>query len=224
MAVTTVTATGLMITALTPKYYKALAISLLILAMAAVHVFVGSLLIELGKSGQVNDQQNHWLDAVEFISWQNPDIFEAQGNYYRQQAFIVDEGLNLDNKAQVQSLEKSLDYWALAIGASPLWPYYQLGALDVEVLLNKPDKIVQARIDSIIKLAPNERGLDKSLLEIAFIAWPKLNKTQQSFMLEKLATARGGVLKRVFTQAKKMGNHSAICVNLPWKKVRRLCK
>ena len=220
----TVIAMALMTTALTPKFYKAIAIALITLAIAAVHTFLVSILIELGKSASVSEQDNLWLNAAETISWQNPDIYEAQGRYYRQQAFVVDKSINKQNARQALSLTNSLQHWQNAINASPLWPYYQLNALDVEVLLGKPRDVIQERLDTIIRLAPNERGLDKSLLEIAFISWSKLNKDQQEFMLSKLNSARGSTLKRVFSQAKKAGNHHAICVNLPWKRVRRLCK
>ena len=62
-------------------------------------------------------------------------------------------------------------YWLTAIKYRPLWPYYQVSALDVEVLLDKPASVIQKRISTIIKLAPNERGLYRDMLQLALIAW-----------------------------------------------------
>jgi len=207
-----------MTTAQILKTYRLLSIALIVLAIAAAHVFVVALLLEAGKASDVQDQDNLWLNTAQVISWNNPDVYAAQAAFYRERAL-----LNEQQAFNTTHLTTSLNYWQQAQAASPLWPYYQLGALDVEVMLNSPAHVIQRRITSLLDLAPNERGLDKNLLTLAFIAWPKLNETQQSYMLQRLQNSRFGVLNFVYKKAKQAGNHQAICINLPWKKVRRLC-
>jgi len=217
--VITATVMARMTTAQILKSYKLLFSGLMVLVMAAVHVFTVAILLEVGKADEVQDRDNLWLNTAQAISWDNPDVYAAQAAFYRQRALLsVPKGVDTDH------LKTSLDYWQQAQAASPLWPYYQLGALDIEVLLSSPASVIQRRISSLLDLAPNERGLDKYLLQLAFISWPKLNDDQQAYMLKRLQSSRFGVLNFVYKKAKAAGNHKAICVNLPWEKVRRLCK
>jgi len=227
MAVTTVTAMVPMTTAQTLKVYKAASVVLCLLAILSLHIFVVALLIEAGKAAEVKSKSNIWLDSAEFISWRNPDIYEAQAYYYRALALAglkVGSALNLVSESSEKlQLETALSYWQLAQQASPLWPYYKTGALDIELLLNRPAKVIQNRISEILTLAPNERGLDKTLLQLSFTGWQKLSDEQKTFMLERLQHRNQKLLKPIFKVAKAAGNHHAICINLPWKKVRKLC-
>ena len=212
------TVTARMTTALTLKSHRLLSITLVFLAIAAAHVFVVALLLEAGKASDVQDRDNLWLNAAQAISWNNPDVYAAQAAYYRERAL-----LNEQQAFNTAHLKTSLNYWQQAQAASPLWPYYQLGALDVEVMLNSSAEVIQRRISTLLELAPNERGLDKYLLTLAFITWPNLNPSQQTYMLARLQKSNSGVLNFVYRKAKEAGNHMAICIHLPWKKVRRLC-
>ncbi len=227
----TVTATVPMTTAQTPKLYGLVAAILVLLIAAALHIFVLALLVEAGKSADVNGGGNFWLDAAEKISWNNPAVYEAQANYYRGQGLLKQQSLDgktfkiviSKDSPQLKSLNISLHYWNAAIKSRPLWPYYQLGALDVEVLQASSASILQSRVGTIINLAPNERGLYRNMLQLALIAWKKLNLSQQEFMLERLALVSNKQLRLIFNKAKAAGNHKVICVRLPWKKVRQLC-
>ncbi|MEH6345140.1 MAG: hypothetical protein V7785_08650 [Bermanella sp.] len=194
----------------------------------SLHIFVVAVLIEAGKAAEAKAENNIWLDSAEFISWNNPDIYEAQAYYYRALALTGRElgsRLNLsDASPEKQQLQTSLNYWWQAQKVSPLWPYYKVGALDIELLLNRPAAVIQKRIAEILTLAPNERGLDKSLLKLSFSGWKKLSDEQKTFMLERLQHRNRKLLKPIFKVAKAAGNHHAICVNLPWNRVRKLCK
>jgi len=216
--VTIATVMARMTTAQILKAHRLLSIALMILAIAAAHVFVVALLLGAGKASDVQDHDNLWLNTAQAISWNNPDVYAAQAAFYRERAL-----LNQQQEFNAAHLKTSLDYWQQAQAASPLWPYYQLGALDVEVMLNSPAEVIQRRITNLLSLAPNERGLDKNLLTLAFIAWPKLNESQKTYMSGRLETSPASVLRHTFRKAKEAGNHMAICLRLPWKKVRGLC-
>ena len=212
------TVTARMTTVQILKNHRLLFIALIFLAIAAAHVFVVALLLEVGKASDVQDRENLWLNAAQAISWNNPDVYAAQAAYYRERAL-----LNKQQAFNADHLKTSFKYWQQAQAGSPLWPYYQLAALDVEVMLSSPASVIQTRVTSLLDLAPNERGLDRNLLALAFIAWPNLNKNQQSYMLERLQKSNSGVRNFVYKKAKEAGNHMVICTNLPWEKVRRLC-
>jgi hypothetical protein len=217
--VTIATVTAHMTTVKNLKLYRLLLAGLIVLTLAAMHVFVVAVLLAAGKAGEVQDRTNPWLDAAQVISWENPELYAAQAAFYRKRALLHGWG-----PTRATHLTTSLSYWQQAQAASPLWPYYQLGALDVEVMLSSSESVIQNRISNLLTLAPNERGLDKYLLQLAFITWPNLNESQQNYMLKRLQESRFNVLKFVYNKAKEAGNHQAICVNLPWKQVRKLCK
>ena len=196
---------------------KAIIIVLVLAALALFHAALVSSLLALG-----------FTDAAETISVNNPDIAEVQARHYRE---VGVELADLDNESVAnthqamtswQALMLSRDYWLQAINIRPSWPYYHLGALDVEVLL-RDKTAVQQRIKQIIQLAPNERGLDESFLILAFIAWGWVEPDDKEWLLTRLGKVRYSTLKQVFYYAKQAGHHYDICAHLAWKKVKGLC-
>ena len=201
---------------LTFKYV--LTVILFLASLALFHASLVSILLSLG-----------YLDTAEAISVNNPDIAEAQAKHYRSVAVeLIDSELE-GNEQEIkpeqtswQLLLKSREYWLQAINIRPSWPYYYLGALDVEVLL-RDKSAVQQRIKQIIQLAPNERGLDKSFLILTFIVWDWVEPDDKEWLLTRLGKVRYSTLKQVFYYAKQSGHHYDICARLVWKKVRSLC-
>ncbi len=194
--------------ALNSKLKRALVPFLVLVAAALFHAMLVSSLLAMGFS-----------DAADSISFNNPDVAEAQAQKYR--ALAIEEGVDAESKQKY--LSTSLDYWQQAISARPLWPYYHLGALDAEVLL-RDKTAIQKRIKHIIKLAPNERGLDENFLILSFIAWGWVEASEKEWLLARLGSVKRSTLKHVYSYAKQSGNHRDICLHLPWKKVRSLCK
>ena len=200
---------------------KVMIAGLLMAVLALFHSALVSALLSLG-----------FLDAAESLSINNPDVAEAQATRYRILAVELAEaetqggdGIQQANQPVMtawQAQIKSRDYWLEAIRLRPMWPYYYLGALDVEVLLQDKNAIAQ-RIKEIIDLAPNERGLDEALLIRAFIAWDWVEPADKEWLLTRLGDVRFSTLKTVFSYAKEAGHHYDICAQLAWKKVKGLC-
>ena len=195
------------------------------LALATLLLFHTSLVSALLSLG--------YLDAADSLSSNNPDVAEAQATRYRQLAVELAEAEQETEQTAEQAVKqemmtswqaqlKSREYWLQAINLRPTWPYYHLGALDVEVLLLDKEA-VQQRIKHIIKLAPNERGLDEGLLILAFFVWDWVEPTEQEWLLARLGIVPYPTLKTVFSYAKQSGNHYDICAHLAWKKVKGLC-
>jgi hypothetical protein len=198
---------------------KAIIVVLVLAALALFHAALVSFLLALG-----------FTDAAETISINNPDIAEVQARHYRDVGVALaeaedgaDPALNAEhNMTSWQALILSREYWLQAINIRPSWPYYQLGALDVEVLL-RDKSAVQQRIEQIIQLAPNERGLDESFLILTFIAWDWVEPDDKEWLLTRLGKVSYSTLKQVFYYAKQAGHHYDICAHLAWKKVKGLC-
>lgn len=188
------------------------ALALLLPALALFHAALISALLALG-----------FIDAADDISFNNPDVAEAQAKKYRAIALGTDASTsNSVIEIRKQLLVTSLDYWQQAISARPLWPYYRLGALDIEVLLQDEIAIKQ-RTKEIIKLAPNERGLDLNFLSLAFVAWDSVDTEEREWLLTRLGQVNPSTLRQVYSYAKQANTHRDICSRLVRKKVRKIC-
>ena len=202
---------------ITVNGWRMIALALLVPALGLFHAALVSALLNLG-----------FIDAADGISFNNPNIAEAQAKKLREWA--LENSTSAEKRLEL--LHTSLSHWQDSIESRPLWPYYQLGALDAEVLLAKysnPEsrksyqQKSQARISHIIELAPNERGLDQSLLILSFIAWDWLEQENKNWLIERLKIAGRRTLKEVFFYAKQANNQQDICAHLSWNTVKRLC-
>lgn len=202
---------------ITVNGWRIIALALCIPALGLFHAALVSALLSLG-----------FIDTADSISLNNPNISEAQGKKLREVA--LQDSTSAEDRLKL--LNSSLSHWQNSIESRPLWPYYQLGALDIEVLLAKYSKPenrafyqqkVQARISRIISLTPNERGLDHSLLILSFIAWDWLGQENKNWLIERLKIVSGSTLKEVFFYAKQANNQQDICAHLAWNTVKKLC-
>ena len=202
----------------------ALVSALSLFSLALFHSMLVSTLVELD-----------FVDAAAAITVNDPEVSVLQANKYRKLAIdtinekseLTERGLIVKDEADAELVKQyfltSLNHWQQAIHQRPLWPYYQLGALEIEHLM-QDGEAVKARISHIIQLAPNERGIDHGLLVMAFLSWPVVDESDKKWLLARLNKVHRSTLNSVFATAKKANNHREICAHLPWKKVRSLCK
>jgi hypothetical protein len=201
--------------------FIALAVSVLLLGLAAAQVFAVSAALYFAdlQEASIENPENTWLDTAELLSISNPDVFVARAKFLRQKALLPELK---DQRAEI--LNKTLSNLARAVEQRPLWPYYRLSEFNILVLQGVESTVVQSKVSEIISLAPNERGLDKHFLELAFHSWERLSLEQQQWMLKRLSIVPRGTLNYVFSVAKKLNKHTVICTSLPYKKIKRLCK
>lgn len=140
-------------------------------------------LIALGSVTPVTMSDNRLLNQALTLAPLNSEGNAAQALYLRNRALLPE---NLD---RVKDLTRSYYYWQEAIKGRPLWPYYQLGAMDTEYLLLAPDYIIQDRLNWLMTNTPNERGMDRQLLSIAMLAWENLSLKQQAWLVNRFRTA-----------------------------------
>jgi hypothetical protein len=199
----------------------ALLLLLLVLSLLAAQVFIVSASLYFAKQQDASIEQptNAWLDIAELISVSNPEVLQARAIFLRQKALLP--GFS-DQKDSL--LQQALVLWGRAAEIRPLWPYYRLSELHTMVLLDVDAVDFQAKVEQIIQLAPNERGLDKQFLEFAFYDWNKLSASQQQWMLNRLAIVPARTFQYVFSVAKKLNNQSVICTRLAYQKVKRFCR
>jgi hypothetical protein len=194
-------------------------LGLLFLAALQIVIVSASLYFSSLKQPSFEQPDNAWLDLAEVLSIANPDVFLARASFLRQKATLLEFKLQQDD-----FLKEALENLARAAEIRPLWPYYSLAELNILVLQDAAAERVQEKVAHIIKLAPNERGLDKHLLELAFHSWDKLSSEQQQWMLTRLAIVPSGTLKYVYSVAKSLNHKTVICTNLPYRKIKNLCK
>ena len=199
----------------------ALAVSILLLFLASAQVFIVSAALYFAdlQEASIERPENTWLDAAEFLSYSNPDVFVVRAKFLRQKALLPEF-----KNQRSEILNEALSNLVLAVEQRPLWPYYRLSEFNILVLLDAEPTVVQSKVGEILLLAPNERGLDKHFLELAFHSWDKLSLEQRQWMVKRLAIVPGDTFNYVFSVAKSLNRQAVICTNLPYKKIKKMCK
>ena len=198
-----------------------LAFCLCLLIIASLQVVIVSACLHFAskQNATLEQPENTWLKTAEFLTVSNPDVFFARSQYLRQKALLPEFISDRDS-----ILNEALENLASASKLRPLWPYYSLSELNLLTLLDSDTVLIQEKVQHIIELAPNERGLDKHFLEVALYNWPKLSKEQQDWMLARMMKIPSYTLNYLYTSAKNINRSYVICTELPFKKVKRLCK
>jgi hypothetical protein len=194
-------------------------VALLFLAALQVAVVSASLSFASAKVASIEQPDNYWLDFAEVLSISNPDVLSARAGFLRQKSLLV-----AFKEQKPNLLREALMNLAQASKIRPLWPYYPLAELNLLVLLDADLVEVQQKVEQIITLAPNERGLDKHFLELGFHSWVKLSADQQKWMIARLSIVPRGTLNYVYSVAKSLNQTPVICTRLPYKKIKKLCK
>lgn len=167
-------------------------------AMAALHAAILSALIAINTGWS--------LHVAEAISFSDPDVAYARAEYYR----------SIDP-------EISLQAWVKAASLRPLWPYYQLGALDAEVRLGADDDAIQQRLQKVLDLAPYERGLDAGIFELGLLRWEALSMAQKLIIAKKLNDTNRKTLVFALQVAQQVQKKDLICGIVNPKRTRGLC-
>lgn len=204
-------------------------------AFLAAYFFVVFAFVSFGATRTPERLENFWLDtAVNIAPW-SADALVARGEYLRAYAVTLEFNAGTDAEAyaenlsiaQVRSniLQDALAIFNQAISARPFWPYYQLGALDVEYLLQSSSDVIQKRIDTIINEAPNERGLDRSLIEVSLLAWSQLRPDQKVWIGQRLRTTKHQTRREMVSLIEAlMVNDPSYCSELPWPVIGKICR
>jgi hypothetical protein len=192
---------------------------LFFLAALQVVMVSTSLYFASMKVASIEQPENYWLDFAEVLSISNPDVLSARAGFLRQKSLLV---AFKDQKPGL--LREALMNLSQASELRPFWPYYPLAELNLLVLLDANVVEVQQKVEQIITLAPNERGLDKHFLELGLHSWAKLTATQQKWMIARLDIVPRDTLSYVYSVAKSINQAPVICTRLPYNKIKKLCK
>jgi len=189
-------------------------------AVLGMYLFFVYLLVGIGKQVEPVDPDNGYLDlALDIAPW-NADVHVARAGYLRAYALTRETA-----EEYTDTLNRVLSSYESAIEARPYWPYYQLGALDAEYLLDSDPQVIQQRYDAIIAATPNERGLDGDLLKIGVLAWHKLRPDQKQWLNQRFLTTAGGVKRQTLDLIEQQLTINRIyCAEMPWNLVRRICR
>lgn len=177
---------------------KYVALLLLIPFVAALHAAILSALIALNSGWS--------LQLAESISFDNPDVAYAQAEFYR-----------------IEDPQKSLGFWLQAARLRPLWPYHQLGALDAEYRLGVSDEQFSARLQRVLELSGNERGMDRGVFELSLLRWQALSFEQKMAVAERLQISSRASLKYAIEIAEQVQKKDLICGMVAPKRTRGLC-
>ena len=160
------------------------------------------------------------LDSANSISfWGFPDLYVANAEYN-----MIMSALSLNQEDRKIYLDISKKNWMEAHSFRPSWPYYMVGAFNADINMGVSDKALQDRFDSIVKIAPNERGIDRPMFELGFAVWRRLRRDQQDWLISRVASS--AITKTIIfaiENAEKNGIKPLICAKLPWPIAKKHC-
>jgi hypothetical protein len=189
------------------------------LAVIFIYFTVVNALIAHGRMADEVSSYNsslHW--ATTLAPW-SADAAIAYAAYLRGYAVTA----SMPEKAKTLSVIHELIDSAIA--KRPLWPYYQLAKYDAEVLSGASEVALQARFDGIRSLAPNERGVDLSLIQTSLYVWDSLKGSQQNWIGVQMLGMQREKRDDLLLQISSLKTYNPrLCTQLPWKLVRRACQ
>lgn len=189
------------------------------LAVIFIYFTVVNALIAHGRMADEGSSYNsslHW--ATTLAPW-SADAAIAYAAYLRGYAVTA----SMPEKAKTLSVIHELIDSAIA--KRPLWPYYQLAKYDAEVLSGASEVALQARFDGIRSLAPNERGVDLSLIQTSLYVWDSLKGSQQNWIGVQMLGMQREKRDDLLLQISSLKTYNPrLCTQLPWKLVKRACQ
>lgn len=189
-------------------------------ALFAFYLAFVSLLVEMGKASDPDSKANIYFETALTLAPWHSDAAASYGSHLRAYAVALPAG-----QERRDTLEQVLSLYEQAMKGRPLWPYYHLGAFDAEYLLNKPAAVIQERFDAVTALAPNERGLDRNLIELSLYSWNKLRDDQKVWVAQRLKTTQHRIRKDMLALIGDLKSYNRdLCIQLPWNLVRRACR
>lgn len=192
----------------------------LIPAAFAFYLVVVSLLTEIGKASDTDSNTNIFFESALTLAPWHSDAAASYATNLRAYAVSIPSG-----EERQATMERVLALYEQAMQGRPLWPYYHLGAFDAEYLLGSPADVIQTRFNRIITLAPNERGLDRNLLELSLYSWDKLKTDQQQWVINRLQKTQHAIRRDMLTVIRDLKPYQpGLCIQMPWTLVKRVCR
>ena len=196
-----------------------LQLPVLLFCALSIYLFLAFSAAAAGSKFSADSRENLLLDfAVAIAPW-SPDVLVDKAEYLRAYAVTQPPAVREEVMSDVLNLMES------AIRYRPLWPYYHLGALDAEYLSNQGEDVIQSRLDTLMTLAPNERGIDRNLIELSLLVWPMMRTDQRQWVGQRVLSASKPTRKYAQTLIEQLvPERPSLCGQLPWSLVKSACR
>jgi hypothetical protein len=193
------------------------------LVLSAYFFFI-SLFSTLGEYARPSEPSNFYYDTVLSVApWHAPTL-ASYAQYKRQFALeqLVGEEFR---QVRENELEQVLTLYERASKQRPYWPYYLLGAMDTEYLLARPGDVIRRRLDQVIQLAPNERGIDRGVIELSLFTWSDLRADQREWIASRFQMTSGLTRSSLLARVNELKQYNpSLCTQLPWALVKSACR
>lgn len=147
-----------------------------------------------------------------------PEYFEVSGRFYFAYAM---QKTNL--KERMTYLEEAKKNWLMAHQARPLWPYYILPLLDIELEMKKPKIDIQKRMSQLLKMGKNEAALLAFVQQVFIKHWSLFTQEQHTWFINSLKKLDETALQQRYAYAKKVRNTGVICNFIAWNVAKKVC-
>ncbi|WP_369982439.1 hypothetical protein [Thalassolituus sp.] len=187
-------------------------------AFIGVYLSLSFLFVGIGRALPANSLDNPVLDTIVAVAPFNLKAREAKASWLREYAMTLDPEDRVEPMQRVISLLEPATQWR------PKWPYYHLALLDAEYLIDSSPEVLQARYDILLDLAPNERGVDSYMIEVALRSWSKIRPDQKELIVLKLTRSKSHILDPLlWVIEEEVSVHPELCHDLPQPIVQPYC-
>ena len=188
------------------------------LAIAGLYLSFSFLFVGIGRALPADSPDNIVLDTILAVAPFNLKAREAKASWLREYAMTLEPEERIAPMREVIELLEPATKWR------PRWPYYHLALLDAEYIIGSPAEVIQARYDALLSIAPNERGLDSYMIEVALRSWPKLRADQKQRIAANLKRSKSYILTPLLDVVEQeVPRHPELCGELPWPIVQPYC-
>jgi len=189
------------------------------LAIAGLYFSLSFLFVGIGRALPATSPDNPVLDTIIALAPFNLKAREAKASWLREYAMTLEPEQRIEPMKEVIELLEPGTRWR------PKWPYYHLALLEAEYIIGSPAEVLQARYDILLTLAPNERGLDSYMIEVALRSWPKLRADQKKRIAANLKRSKSYILNPLLEVVEQeVPRYPELCAELPWPIVENYCK
>lgn len=191
----------------------------LVPAFGCLYIGVPFLMMNIGQAQAFDPRGNTLLETAAKIAPYSPNIQAAMARYERARA------LEASGDDAARYWQSSMQFWQRAMDMRPDWPYLEVGMLDAEIFSGQPDEVIQARVQHLITVTPNETAMDYDFLPLAFSAWRSLSAEQQEWVWQRLPTTNQRAWNRTLKVVDQVNLKWLFCLEEPVaKRAGRFCK
>jgi len=136
-----------------------------------------------------------------------PEVLQLGGHLSEWQAYIAED----DTDIKKQHFSEALSRYRASIEERTTWPYAWFDLAKAKVRASEVDEEFQTALLTSIRLGPNERTLQTSVVQLGLLTWHSLDEQAQNIILETLTSVYQREPRKIYQAAKDYQRTELFC-------------